>query len=183
MTALVDHQIRRRIEEGYIRIDPFDDSLINPASLDVRLGGNFTEVEPQRGHFHDGPGIVNPLDKGTIRNKEIKGREYHLHPGRMVLASLLEDVTLPNDICARVVGKSSLGRLGLDNSSCAGFVDPGWSGILTIELFNHSSNVIVLTVGMKIGQLLFEETLPCSKPYSQTGRYYKQSAGQGSHGI
>ena len=201
--VLVDFQIRDHINKGNIKVTPFDDSLINPNSLDLRLGGNFSTVEAT--YNYDSTNIVktkinfnssdffdsflnfkkylDPLDKETFITKSYEGDVFYLEPNCMVIASLAEDITLPDFICARVVGKSSLGRLGLDNSSVAGWVDANWSGVLTIELFNHSQNIIKLTKGMKIGQMIFLETEPCEKGYDKTGRYYKQQPGQGSKGV
>lgn len=199
---LADWEIRDRIASGSIKVDPFDDSLINPASLDYRLGGKFGIVKCKeeigyRKKKHPGLSIyyedrlrpikkllpVNPLDKDSFEMKYIEAHTYELSPGAFVIAHTLESITIPDDLAMICKGKSSLGRLGLANSDMAGFVDPGWSGILTLELFNHSKNTILLTKGMKIGQFVFYDCEKVEKPYGETGRYQGQSPGEGSKGI
>lgn len=179
---MVDHEIRDAIKSGAIKISPFDPALINPNSLDVRLGGNYSALESS-----DADGYIDPQDKSTFKFTEglwiREGGEYLLGAREFILASLLEDITLPDNICAEIRGKSSIGRLGIANSSVAGIIDTGWSGVLTIELYNYSDFAVLLKKGMKIGQILFHKTEICDKPYSQTGRYYKQDPGQGSKGI
>lgn len=174
--ALVDYQIIDHINRGLIKVSPFDESLVNPNSLDVRLGGNFSELKAE---------LVDPTNKESFKFIPIEGDEYILQPGCFVLASLLEDIELPPNIYADIRGKSSLGRLGLDNSSVAGLIDAGWSGILTIELSNHGTVPIKLTKGMKIGQIVFHQTAVCDKPYGSAGvgRYQRQKPGQGSLGV
>lgn len=173
---LVDHQLRAELEKGTLKITPFDDKLINPSSIDVRLGNKFGKVTTTYVS-------VDPTDPLSFRTEEFEAEKVILFPGEFIIAHLLEDVTLPRDISAKVNGKSSLGRLGLENSSCAGWVDPGWSGKLTIELYNYSKNRILLQEGMKIGQLIFYKHVPCEKSYADTGRYMNQKPGQGSKGI
>lgn len=175
--VLVDWQIREAIEKGWIKVDPFSEGLINPASLDVRLGGNFAKIECTKI-------CVNPMDKSTFKVVEYANEDWFmLQPGEAITASLLEDITLSDSLCAKLYGKSSLARLGLDNSSIGAWVDNGWSGVLTIELFNQAAYPILLTRGMKIGQLVFFETEVCNKPYGEVGRYQRQKRGQGSLGL
>jgi len=177
---LVDHQIRHEIAQGRIKITPFDDSLINPSSMDVRLGDTFSIVERCL------PMEIDPLDYRSFTTRVIRsGIPVYIDPKGFLICHLLEDITLPKDISCKIMGKSSLGRLGIENSSCAGWVDPGWSGVLTIELFNYSDKYIKLTPGMKIGQLIFFKHVPCEVGYGEkiTSKYQNQLPGQGSLGI
>lgn len=171
--------------------------------MDVRLGGNFSTLKPTdtapvlaiHTLKNDGMGYYNetihdefvvaidPTEKTSFQFIPRQGDQFLLMPGEFVLASLLEDIELPPNIYADIRGKSSLGRLGLDNSSPAGLVDGGWSGVLTIELSNHGTCPILLTKGMKIGQMVFHRTACPDRSYKETGRYYKQSPGQGSLGL
>lgn len=199
MSILVDWQIEAAINDGEIKVTPFDASLINPNSLDLRLGGNFSSLFPtctaelisytQRNQFDGNEEIagqkiaIDPLDKTSFQFIPRHNGRFLLLPGHFVIASLLEDITLSDSICAEIRGKSSLGRLGLDNSSVAGWVDAGWSGVLTIELSNHGDHPLILTKGMKIGQMVFHRTERCEKPYGKVGRYQNQKPGQGSHGL
>jgi len=176
---LVDHMIKNEISQGRIKITPFDESLINPSSLDVRLGNTFGEVKPTGV-------VINPTDPLSFLTENHvvgKGKTYKLKPGSMVLGVLQEDITLPSDISAKIMGKSSLGRLGLDNSSCAGWTDCGWAGRLVVELFNHTKYPILLTPGMKIGQIVFYKHCPAEHPYEAKGRYQGQAGLEGSKGV
>ena len=175
---LVDFQIRYEIEQGRIKISPFDDSLINPSSLDVRLGEEFFQVRPT---------IINvdPTDSLSFRTEKAGEKKFKLKSGDMVLSSLMEHIALPLDVSAKLLGRSSLGRLGLDNSSCSGWIDPQFTGSIVIELFNHSSSTIILTSGMGIGQLIFFKHMPAHKGYldKKTSKYGNQSGVQGSLGV
>lgn len=216
MSILTDHQIRDYISKGIIKVDPFDDSLINPASLDIRLGnkfgrlhtkskkcrskligpfghhlltGNFeiTDEQVEKSIVNMYP-IIDPLDKDSFEtlNWEIDEPDgyIYLDPDDFKLASMYENITLPDFISAELKGKSSLGRLGLMNSSgMAGWIDPNWDGNLVMELYNCGPYSLKLSVGMKIGQLIFFEHEPAEKGYDKTGRYYKQVPGQGSYGL
>ena len=175
---LVDWQIRKDIEDKHIGISPFSEELLNPSSLDVRLGNKFGVVKAQYEH-------IDPLDPYSFHTEEIESDSWILGPGGSVLGVLLEEISLPDDTSAYLKGKSSLGRLFLDNSSFACWIDPGWAGSLVIELANHSSNSIILTAGMKIGQLVFERHEVVDTPYGEkkTSKYHNQSGMTGSKGI
>jgi len=186
--VLVDWQIEKEIVQGNIKVSPFDSKLINPNSLDVRLGGKFGIVLAYGDDFgKPNPKsigkYVNPLDSTSFKTVYMEEDTYLLRPGEFILAHLLEDITLPDNICGKIMGKSSLGRLGLSNSHVAGWVDAGWSGVLTLELFNQSSNKILLSKGMKIGQMVFYLTERAARPYNQTGRYSNQVPATGSLGV
>ena len=175
---LVDHMIRNEIELGRMKITPFDDSLINPSSLDVRLGEGFSKVSPANV-------CIDPSDPLSFRTQRISTGSYKLLPGDTVLSTIQEHITLPADISGKMMGKSSLGRLGLDNSSVAGWIDCGFTGELVIELSNHSKHPILLRQGMKIGQLVFYKHVPAEVPYNlkPTSRYLGQVGIQGSKGV
>ena len=151
--VLSDRSIREEIEGGRIVIDPFDERLIQPSSVDVRVDSSFRVFHNSRYPYID---VRQPMDDLT-ELVEIQGDEqpFILHPGEFVLGQTLERVTLPDDLVARLEGKSSLGRLGLLIHSTAGFIDPGWDGHVTLELSNVANLPITIYYGMKIGQVSF----------------------------
>jgi dCTP deaminase len=151
--VLSDRDIRSEIEAGRIVIDPFIPEAVQPSSVDLHLDRRFRVFRNSRYPFID---VREPQPELT-ELVEIGGEEpFILHPGEFVLGSTLERVQLPNDLVARLDGKSSLGRLGLLIHSTAGFVDPGWEGNLTLELSNVANLPITLYDGMKIGQISFQ---------------------------
>lgn len=160
---LSDRDIRAELDAGRVALDPFDPAMIQPSSIDVRLDRYFRLFDN-----HKYPYIDPAEDQPELtRLVEIDAHEsFILHPGEFVLASTFEFVTLPDDIAARLEGKSSLGRLGLLTHSTAGFVDPGFSGHVTLELSNVATLPMKLWPGMKIGQLcFFRLTSPAEQPY------------------
>ena len=149
---LSDRDIRAEIDGGRVRLQPYDEAMVQPSSIDVRLDKYFRLFDNHRYAFID-PAEDQPDLTHLI---EVEPDEpFILHPGEFVLASSFEVVTLPHDLAARLEGKSSLGRLGLLTHSTAGFVDPGFSGHVTLELSNVATLPIKLWPGMKIGQLCF----------------------------
>ena len=176
---LVDHQILAEIELGRLVISPFDPKLVNPSSLDVRMGRTFGKVTPVST-------VIDPTDPSSFTTKQFELEALVLHPGEFILAKLEESITLPPDISAKLMGKSSLGRLGLSNSHVAGWIDPGFSAdSLVLELFNHSKYPILLKSGMKIGQLVFFKHVPAAEPYGNksTSKYQNQTGIQGAKGV
>ncbi|WP_059009827.1 dCTP deaminase [Streptomyces specialis] len=172
---LSDKDIRTEIDAGRVRIDPYDPTMVQPSSIDVRLDRFFRVFENHR-YPHIDPSVEQPDLTRTI---EPPGEEpFILHPGEFVLASTYEVISLPDDIASRLEGKSSLGRLGLLTHSTAGFIDPGFSGHVTLELSNVATLPMKLWPGMKIGQLcLFRLTSPAERPYGSSGvgsRYQDQ---------
>ena len=151
--VLSDRTIRSEIEAGRIVIDPFDPTLVQPSSIDGRVDSRFRVFHNARYPYID---VRKPMDDLT-ELVEVQGRDdpFILHPGEFVLGQTLERVTLPNDLVARLEGKSSLGRLGLLIHSTAGFVDSGFSGNLTLELSNVANLPITIYEGMPIGQISF----------------------------
>jgi dCTP deaminase len=151
--VLSDRDIRAEIEAGRIVIDPFTPDAVQPSSVDLHLDRRFRVFRNSRYPFID----VRADQPELTELVEISGDDpFILHPGEFVLGSTLERVELPNDLVARLEGKSSLGRLGLLIHSTAGYVDPGWEGNLTLELSNVANLPITLYDGMKIGQISFQ---------------------------
>ncbi|MDR2703616.1 MAG: dCTP deaminase [Cellulomonadaceae bacterium] len=162
---LSDRDIRAEIEAGRVGIDPYDPAMIQPSSIDVRLDKYFLLFDNHK-YPHIDPS--KEQDELTHAVEVTAGEALVLHPGEFVLGSSLECVSLPDDIAARLEGKSSLGRLGLLTHSTAGFIDPGFSGHVTLELSNVSTLPILLWPGMKIGQTcFFRLSSPSEKPYGQ----------------
>ena len=151
--VLSDRDIRAEIAAGRIVIEPFAPEAVQPSSIDLHLDRRFRVFRNSRYPFID----VRVDQPDMTELVEIAGDDpFILHPGEFVLGSTLERVQLPNDLVARLEGKSSLGRLGLLIHSTAGYVDPGWEGNLTLELSNVANLPITLYDGMKIGQISFQ---------------------------
>ena len=168
---LSDRDIRAEIQAGRLGIEPFDEKLVQPSSVDVRLD-NFFRVFNNTRYTHIDP--ARRQDELTTLVHADEGEPFVLHPGEFVLGATYEHITLPDDVAARLEGKSSLGRLGLLTHSTAGFIDPGFSGHVTLELSNVATLPIKLYPGMKIGQLcFFQLSSPAEHPYG--------SAAAGSH--
>lgn len=172
---LSDRDIRKSIDSGDLGIDPFDPELIQPSSIDVRMdryfrvfnNSKYTHIDPKQNQ-----------DELTSLVDVPEGEAFVLHPGEFVLASTLEKFTLPAHLAGRLEGKSSLGRLGLLTHSTAGFIDPGFSGYITLELSNVANLPITLWPGMKVGQLaLFQMTSPAETPYG-SGKLGSKYQGQ-----
>ncbi len=172
---LSDRDIRSEIDAGRVKLDPYEPGMIQPSSIDVRLdkffrvfdNHKYTAIDPAA----DQPDLTRLIE---ITNDE----PFVLHPGEFVLGSTYESVTLPDDIAARLEGKSSLGRLGLLTHSTAGFVDPGFEGNVTLELSNVATLPINLWSGMKIGQLCFVRlSSPAEHAYGSV-KYGSRYSGQ-----
>src|SRR5919198_4099714 len=152
-SVLSDGTIMRLVREGRIRIEPWDPALVQPASIDLRLGDSFRVF-----HNHRAPVIDLRDGPPPGLTEEVTASEEHgfvIHPGEFCLGRTEEWVELPEDVVARIEGKSSLGRLGLVVHATAGFCDPGWKGTLTLEITNFNSVPIVLWPGKPIAQLSF----------------------------
>ncbi|MEQ4206305.1 dCTP deaminase [Actinopolymorpha sp. B17G11] len=174
---LSDRDIRLELDKARVVLDPFDPTLVQPSSVDVRMDRFFRVFENHR-YPHIDPAEEQP-DLTRLVECE-KGEAFILHPGEFVLASTYEIITLPDDIAARLEGKSSLGRLGLLTHSTAGWIDPGFSGHVTLELSNVATLPIKLWPGMKIGQLcFFRLSSPAEYPYGSTqhGSRYQDQRG------
>jgi dCTP deaminase len=164
---LSDRSIREELAAGRIVIDPLDESCIQPSSVDLHIDRYFRVF---RNHTMGYIDVKQDMEELT-ELVEIKDDDtFILHPGEFVLGSTAERVALPDDLVARLEGKSSLGRLGLLIHSTAGFVDAGWDGHLTLELSNVANLPITLYPGMKIGQISFlRMTTPADQPYGSKG--------------
>ncbi|WP_127130378.1 dCTP deaminase [Georgenia sp. SYP-B2076] len=174
---LSDRDIRAQIDAGRVLIDPYEPGMIQPASYDVRLDRLFRLFDnhkyPVIDPAEDQPELTRLVDAGP-------DAPLVLHPGEFVLGATYETVTLPDDIAARLEGKSSLGRLGLLTHSTAGFIDPGFTGHVTLELSNTATMPIMLWPGMKIGQLcFFQLSSAAERPYGSgaTGSRYQGQRG------
>ena len=172
---LSDRDIRAEIAAGRVGVEPFTEAMIQPSSVDVRLDRFFRVFENHKYSVID-PSVEQP---DLTRAVETEGDEpFILHPGEFVLASTYEVITLPDDIAGRLEGKSSLGRLGLLTHSTAGFIDPGFSGHITLELSNVANLPVKLFPGMKIGQLcLIKLSSPAEHPYG-SAKYGSRYQGQ-----
>ena len=160
---LSDRTIKEQLAQGRIIIDPLGENAVQPASVDIRLDREILIFRNnQRTHID----VTKPADDMVEHAIIEDGVPFMLHPGQFALGSTLETVTIPNDIVARIEGKSSLARYGLLIHSTAGFVDPGWSGKLTLEFSNVGILGITLYYGMKIGHISFTQmTTPADNPY------------------
>jgi dCTP deaminase len=172
---LSDRDILAEIDAKRVQLDPFDAAMVQPSSVDVRLDRYFRVFENHK-YPHIDPAEEQP-DLTRMVEPE-RDEPFILHPGEFVLGSTYEMVSLPDDVAARLEGKSSLGRLGLLTHSTAGFIDPGFSGHVTLELSNVATLPIKLWPGMKIGQLcFFRLSSPAEHPYG-SAKYGSRYQGQ-----
>jgi dCTP deaminase len=172
---LSDRDILAELDSGRVRLDPCDRTLLQPSSFDVRLDRYFRLFDNHR------YAVIDPAEHQPELTRLVEARDGDpliLHPGEFVLGATFEAVTLPVDIAARLEGKSSLGRLGLLTHSTAGFIDPGFTGHITLELSNVATLPIKLWPGMKIGQLcFFRLSSAAERPYG-SGEYASRYQGQ-----
>ncbi|GAA2815710.1 dCTP deaminase [Saccharopolyspora taberi] len=174
---LSDRDLRKELADGRLELDPFDAAMIQPSSIDVRLDRYFRVFDNTK-YTHIDPS--QQQDELTSLREVPDGEPFVLHPGEFVLGSTFELVSLPDDLAGRLEGKSSLGRLGLLTHSTAGFIDPGFTGHITLELSNVANLPITLWPGMKIGQLcLFRLSSPADHPYGsrEAGSRYQGQRG------
>ncbi|MBO5575473.1 MAG: dCTP deaminase [Ruminococcus sp.] len=167
---LSDRTIRDMIAEKNLKITPLSEEQIQPASVDIRLGNTFSIVD-------DTPSGIITLDS-EIKYKTITADKYLILPGQFVLATTMEFFELPDDLTAFVEGRSSLGRMGLFIQN-AGWVDPGFKGEITLELFNANRCAIELTAGRRVGQLVFAK-MDCAAQDPYNGKYQGQTGATGS---
>lgn len=174
---LADRDIAAAVAAGSVKIEPWDEAMIQPASIDVRLDRLFRVFD---NHKYS---CIDPAEEQAELTHLVEvatGEAFMLHPGAFVLGSTYESLTLDESVAARVEGKSSLGRLGLLTHATAGFIDPGFSGHITLELSNVATLPIRLWPGMKIGQLcFFAMSSPVAHPYgsTETGSHYQGQRG------
>ena len=172
-SVLSDGTIMRLVRAGHIKIDPWDEAMVQPASVDLRLGPSFRVFHNHRASAID---LRDPPRNLTEEVTIAEDEPFVIHPGEFCLGRTLEWVELPDDIVARIEGKSSLGRLGLIVHATAGFCDPGWKGTLTLELANLTRIPIKLYAGLAIAQLSFMTLdAPALRPYGheQLGSHYQ----------
>lgn len=176
MSVLADRDIRAALADGRVRIEPYDEADLQPSSVDLHLDRRFRVFRNNRYPYID---VRAPQPDLTELLTVADDEPFVLHPGEFVLGQTLEWVELPDDLVARLEGKSSLGRLGLLIHSTAGYVDPGWKGTLTLELSNVATLPIALYFGMRIGQIsFFRMSSPVERPYGSAGlgsKYQGQS--------
>ena len=176
MSVLSDRDIRTELERGRVRLRPYDPADLQPSSVDLHLDHSFRVFRNNRYAYID---VRDPQPDLTELIRVEADEPFILHPGEFVLGQTLEWVELPDDLVARLEGKSSLGRLGLLIHSTAGYVDPGWKGNLTLELSNVANLPIALYFGMRIGQIsFFRMSSPVERPYGSAGlgsKYQGQS--------
>lgn len=172
MTILVDWRIAEAIETGEIGLEPYDEKLIQPNSIDVRLGNKFSTYKPSLVP-------IDPYDKESVKYGLLEDLEapITLYKGGFLLGETLEKLTLPRNICCEVEGKSSLARLGLTVHQTGGWVDLGFSGSITLEFGNENNRPIILHPGMPVAQLVFYRTEQCLVSYAEKegAKYMNQS--------
>src|SRR5438477_5441419 len=187
--VLSDGTILELVQDGRIRIDPWDPTLAQPASVDLRLGDSFRVFHNYRVTSID---LSDPPRGLTEEVKLEPGEPFVIHPGEFALGRTMEWVELPDDVVSRIEGKSSIGRLGLIVHATAGFCDPGWKGTLTLELNNLTRVPIKLYPGLLIAQLSFMQLdRPAQRPYGspELGSHYQgqraatESRYEGDHGA
>lgn len=172
MAILSDSDIKKHIEEGLIIIDPLEDPerQIQPSSVDLRIGSEFKGFRIIR------KPCIDPKDKSDIESYmesfHITEKEpFIIHPGEFALATTFEKVKLPDDLVARVEGRSSMGRLGITMHVTAGYIDPGFCGKITLEISNIGKMPVALYPGQRVCQIVFETmTSPAEKPYGHPDR-------------
>jgi dCTP deaminase len=176
VSVLSDRDIAAALAAGRVHVEPYDPADLQPSSIDLHLDRSFRVFRNNRYPFID---VRSPQPDLTELLNIADDEAFVLHPGEFVLGQTIEWVELPDDLVARLEGKSSLGRLGLLIHSTAGYVDPGWKGKLTLELSNVANLPIALYFGMKIGQIsFFEMSSPVDRPYGSAGlgsKYQGQS--------
>jgi len=176
VSVLSDRDIAAALIAGRVKVEPYDPADLQPSSVDLHLDRSFRVFRNNRYPFID---VRSPQPDLTELLNVKDDEPFVLHPGEFVLGQTIEWVELPDDLVARLEGKSSLGRLGLLIHSTAGYVDPGWKGKLTLELSNVANLPIALYFGMKIGQIsFFEMSSPVDRPYGSAGlgsKYQGQS--------
>ena len=161
---LVDWQLLDRIERGFINIDPYDPALVQPNSVDIRLGSHFVWYTP-------GNAVIDPYNHDSVTSgvEEVHADSFILNPGQFVLAETMECIGLPDNIVATIEGKSSIARLGVTLHQTGGWIDAGFRGTITLEMCNVNTRPVKVYAGMPIGQLVFYTTERAEKPYYKKG--------------
>ena len=178
MAILSDKTIKEYLEEGKIVIDSLkDEQQIQPSSVDMRLGDEFKVFKVIRKPYidpKDEDDIAEYMESSTVP----EGEAFIIHPNEFALATAQEYVKVPDDLVARVEGRSSMGRLGVTMHVTAGYVDPGFEGRITLEISNIGAMPVALYPGQRVCQLVFETmTTPAELPYGhpkRNSKYMKQ---------
>lgn len=177
--VLSDVDIIEAIGRGDLRIDPYDESNVEPASVDLRLGSEF-----QKGNPPSNAGHISLSDVDDCIEWDEQQNSIILRPGDFVLASTKETITIPENLVAHVLGRSSLGRLGVSVHQTAGYIDPGFEGQITLELSNHGPAPVRLAAGDRICQIVFEElSSPALNPYGHDSSQYQNQTGPTPSGM
>lgn len=159
MSVLVDWQIEQAIETGLIEVSPYEPNLVQPNSLDVRLGNDFV-------YYHENEVVIDPYREPEFIS-HYNTSMYKLEPGEFVLGTTIETIRLPDNIVATIEGKSSIARLGISIHQTGGFIDAGFNGQITLEIANLNCRPVRLYAGMPIGQIVFYETEHAWTPYNE----------------
>lgn len=171
MTVLADWEISASIKLGIFGITPFDSDLINPNSIDVRLGDTCSS-------YDGSTDTIDPYDKASIMNGLISRPTGIIFPGEFLLATTVETITLGANMCAELNGKSSIARLGVEIHITGGWIDAGFSGEITLEMHNVNSRPVLLHPGMPIGQLVIHQISPAKRHYGErAGSKYQNQKG------
>lgn len=176
---LPDHEIATHLKNGWIKIDPFDEWMLQPASVDVQLGTEVMWHRMGEGHTRTVPIDPFNVDPNDLVRSSIEDGPFILHPGRLCLATTLQRVEVPAHLQVQLDGKSTLARNGLMIHT-AGFVDPGFRGQITLEMTNFNNRPIALTAGMPIGQISFMRlSSPAQRPYGHVDlkSHYQEQIG------
>jgi len=169
---LGDTEIRDRIENKNLSVSPFVESNVQPASIDLRLDNEFARVKPAMNNT-----AIDTRDESSIEKSSIQAQKLVLRPGTVLLGTTIERVELPESLAGIVVGRSSLGRLNIVVHKTAGFIDPGFSGQITLELENEGEYPVVLYAGSRVCQIWFAEVTGCDTGYNDkdSAKYQNQS--------
>lgn len=180
--VLSDVDIIQEIGDGDLTIEPYNESNVEPASVDLRLGKDFKRPRRKLSKSLHKP-ITLDSDENQLRYEDIS-ESIELDCGDFVLATTLETVSIPDYLVAHVLGRSSLGRLGISVHQTAGYIDPGFSGQITLELSNHGPAPIKLSAEDRICQIVFEElSSPALNPYGHDGSQYQNQRGPTESGM
>ncbi len=172
-----DAEIKERVDSGNLVITPFERGHVEPASVDLRLGSNFTKIEPTGR-------AIDTRDASSINVRTFDVDRLELYPGETILGTTLEKVELPEDLVGTVVGRSSLGRLDVVIHKTAGFVDPGFSGTITLEIENEGQHPVILYPGDRVCQIWFADVFGVDVPYGEErGSQYQHQSGATASGF
>jgi dCTP deaminase len=177
MATLPDHRIKTLVEDGLVGIDPYNESNVEPASVDLRLSDSFIEtVETGQ--------VIDTREPDTHSTREFTAQSITLEPGEEILAATKEYISIPDFLEAEVTGRSSLGRLFVEVHKTAGFCDPGFEGQITLEIQNHNANPVMLYEGQRVCQIIFRQLRSrAERPYGHDGSQYQGQTGATDSGM